>query len=41
MESGELRIVTRSRAYIETLKENRRSAEIARNLREKILSYAN
>ena len=40
MESGELRIVTRARAYIETLKEGRRSAEIAQNLREKILSYA-
>lgn len=41
MESGELRIVTRARAYIEALKEGRRSAEIAQNLREKILSYAN
>ena len=41
MESSELRIVTRARAYIEALKEGRRSAEIAQNLREKILSYAN
>ena len=40
MESGELRIVTRARAYIEALKEGGRSAEIAQNLREKILSYA-
>jgi hypothetical protein len=41
LESGELRIVTRARAYIEALKEGRRSAEIAQNLREKVLSYAN
>lgn len=40
VESGELRIVTRARAYIEALKEGGRSAEIAQNLREKILSYA-
>lgn len=41
MESCELRIVTRARAYIEALKEGRRSAEIAQNLRERILAYAN
>ena len=35
MESGELRIVTRARAYIEALKEGGRSAEIAQSLREK------
>jgi hypothetical protein len=40
MESGQLRIVTPARAYIEALREGRRSAEIAQNLREKILSYA-
>jgi hypothetical protein len=40
-EADGLRIVTRARAYIEALKEGRRSAEIAQNLREKILSYAN
>lgn len=41
MESGQLRIVTRARAYIEALKEGRRSAEVAQNLREIILSYGN
>jgi hypothetical protein len=41
IESGNLRIVTRARAYIEALKEGGRSAEIAQNLREKILSNAN
>jgi predicted transcriptional regulator len=41
MEFGTLRIVTRARAYIEALKEDHRSAEIARNLREMILAYAN
>lgn len=39
-ESGELRMVTRARAYIEALKEGQRSAEIAQKLRERILSHA-
>jgi hypothetical protein len=40
MEPGQLRVVTRARAYVEALKEGRRSAEVAQNLRERILSYA-
>jgi hypothetical protein len=40
-QTSALRIVSRPRAYIEALKEGKRSADVAQNLRERILSYAN